>query len=287
MFFRTYRIEHMDGIDGMDDMDSTETIDDMEENIMGKVISLMNEKGGVGKSALTLSSAWELAKRGKRVLIIDMDGQMANVSYLSGVKTDDSTSTMSDVLLRGVPIRDAILPLPKAGDMKLDIVPATVAMAIIPQTAKIRTMKKVVQEIRDDYDYVFLDVNPSPDWRHALTMSVLDGVVVVMRPDVLSLEANHGIFDSIEEIQESMNPGMKVYGFILNCFDPRTRLGAAVVSKAEEMAEFYGTKLFDTKIRNAVVFSESAISKMGVTDYAPKSSVAEDIRLFVTELEAC
>lgn len=253
---------------------------------MGKIISLMNEKGGVGKSALTFSTAWELAKRGKKVLIIDMDGQMANISYLAGVSTNDSTNTMSDVLLRGVSIRETIVPLPKADGMKLDIVPATVAMAVIPQTAKVRNMKRAISEIRDEYDYVFLDVNPSPDWRHALTMSVLDGIVVVMRPDVLSLEANNGIFDSIDEVRESMNPGMSVFGFVLNCFDPRTRLGAAVVSKAKEMAEYYGTKLFDTKIRNAVVFSESAISRTGVTDYAPKSAVADDIRAFVNELSA-
>ena len=253
---------------------------------MGKVLSLMNEKGGVGKSALTFSCAWELAMRGKKILLIDMDGQMANISYLAGIETDDHTLTMADVLLRGVSIRDTVVNLPKSSEgMMIQIVPANASMAGLPQTAKISRMKKAIQEIKGDYDYVFLDVNPSPDWRHALTMSVLDGIVVVMRPDILSLEANRGIFDSIDEIQVSANPDMKVLGFVLNCYDSRTRLGSAVVDKASEMAEYYRTRLFDTRVRNAVAFSESAISRMGVTSYAPKSFVADDIRSLTNELE--
>lgn len=76
---------------------------------MGKIITLMNEKGGVGKSSLTYSVAWELAKNHQKVLIIDMDGQMANITYLAGVKTRDDTKTMNDVLLHNTSIKDAIV----------------------------------------------------------------------------------------------------------------------------------------------------------------------------------
>ena len=254
--------------------------------VMGKVISLMNEKGGVGKSALTFSCAWELSKKGKRVLIIDLDGQTANVTYLAGVAVNENTETMVDVFTKRISIRNIVKRVPKADSFQvLDIVPANVNLTGISQTSKISVMKHAIREILDDYDYIFIDVNPSPDWRHALTLSVLDFVCVVMKPDVMSLEANDGIFDSIDEVKESINPNLKVLGFVVNCFDPRTRIGSSVVEKANEMAEYYNTCVFGTKIRNAVAFSESAISKMGVTDYSPKSLVAEDLRQFVNELE--
>ena len=252
---------------------------------MGKVIALMNEKGGVGKSALTFSCAWNMVEKGKRVLVVDMDGQKANITYLAGVKTDVGTKTIEDVLLRDVPIQDCIQSVPCGQqDCTLDIVPATVQMAALPTTAKMSKMKKVMREIKQQYDMVFLDVNPSPDWRHALTLSVLDGVGVVMLPDVLSLEANRGVFDSIEEITEGANANLKVLGIILNQFDIRTRLAKAVIDKAGEMAQFYGALLFATKVRKAVALSESAAAHIGVTAYAPASAVANDIRALTDEL---
>lgn len=251
---------------------------------MGKILALMNEKGGVGKSALTFSCAWNMMEIGHRVLIVDMDGQMANITYLAGVATDSHTKTMEDILLRDEDATECVVRVNSLGTGCLDMIPATVQMAALSSTAKISKMKKVLRSLAQKYDYVFLDVNPSPDWRHALTLSVLDGVCIVMLPDILSLEANKGIFDSIEEVQESTNQELKVLGFVLNEFDNRTRLSRAVIEKAQQMAEYCNTHLFETKIRKAVTFSESAATHEGVTAYAPKSAIAEDIRNLTREL---
>lgn len=252
---------------------------------MGKVIALMNEKGGVGKSSLTYSSAWLLAESGKKVLIVDMDGQMANVTYISGVETDDSTATMNDVLLHNVDVKKSVLQVNSESELPLYIIPANTTMADAMTTAKISKIKKVVKELKDEFDYIFFDVNPAPDWKHALTLSVVDYVGIVMLPDVLSLEANVGIVDSITEIKDGVNPGLKVMGIILNQYNSRTNLGKAVQANAEKMAEYLDTKVFDTKIRKAVVMGESVSSHKGVTSYAPKSDVAGDIIMFVREME--
>jgi chromosome partitioning protein len=204
---------------------------------------------------------------------------------LSGIDTDADTLTMQDVLMRDTDVKKAILPIKKAkDDWTFDIVPATVDMVGLSHTAKISKMKKTIASLRDSYDFIFLDVNPSPDWRHALTLSVLDGVCIVMKPDILSLEANRGIFDSIEEVQESTNQDLKVLGFVLNYYDSRTRLGSSVAKKAEQMAEYYDTKVFDTAVRGAVAMSESALYRVGVTEYAPKSTVADDVRSLTDEI---
>lgn len=246
---------------------------------MGKVIGLMNEKGGVGKSALTFSCAWYLMESGKKVLIIDMDGQQANITYLSGVKTDSSTKTMEDVLLKDVDPLVCCVNVASSSDGVLDVLPATIQMAGLPSTAKITKMKKSVRVLAAQYDYVFVDVNPSPDWRHALALSVLDEVYVVMLLDVLSLEANRGIFDSIEEVQDSTNSNLVVGGILLNQADLRTKLANAVLDKVKEMAAFYHTTVCDEAcVRKAVALAESVAAHQGITAYAEKSAVADDIR---------
>lgn len=260
---------------------------------MGRILSLMNEKGGVGKSTLTYAVAWELMQQGQKVLIIDMDGQKANISYLAGIHVDNHTLTMQNVMMQGTSIQDAIQSVAKQTNAmtsdntvlgSISMIPAGINTSYMQPTVKISQMKKIVGSIKNDYDFIFLDVNPSPDWRHALTLSVLDYIAVIMMPDVVSLEANSGIFDSILEVQESFNSNLKVLGFILNQFDGRTNLAKAVVQKSSQMAEYYQTEVFQTTIRKSVLVGESAVSHKGVTGYAPKATVSDDIRLLTKEL---
>lgn len=250
---------------------------------MGKTIALMNEKGGVGKSSVTYSVAWCLAEQGKKVLIVDMDGQMASITYLSGVETNDDTLTMYDILLRNKDADDAVLRV--SDELELFIIPSTNAVADTMTTAKISRMKKVIQELRSEYDYIFFDVNPSPDWKHALTLSVSDYVGIVMLPDVLSLEANMGIVDSIEEVQANSNSNLKVLGIIMNQFNTQTNLAKAVEDKASAMAEHLQTSVLKSKIRKAVVMGESASAHVGITAYAGRSDIANDIKSLTCEIE--
>lgn len=250
---------------------------------MGKTIALMNEKGGVGKSSVTYSVAWYLAEQGKKVLIVDMDGQMASITYLSGVETNDDTLTMYDVLLRNKNADDAVLRV--SNELELYIIPSTNAVADAMTTAKISRMKKVIQELRSEYDYIFFDINPSPDWKHALTLSVSDYVGIVMLPDVLSLEANMGIVDSIEEVQANSNSNLKVLGIIMNQFNTQTNLAKAVEDKASAMAEHLQTSVLKSKIRKAVVMGESASAHVGITAYAGRSDIANDIKSLTCEIE--
>lgn len=250
---------------------------------MGKTMALMNEKGGVGKSSVTYSVAWCLAEQGKKVLIVDMDGQMASITYLSGVETNDDTLTMYDILLRNKNTDDAVLRV--SNELELYIIPSTNAVADAMTTAKISRMKKVIQELRSEYDYIFFDVNPSPDWKHALTLSVSDYVGIVMLPDVLSLEANMGIVDSIEEVQANSNSNLKVLGIIMNQFNTQTNLAKAVEDKASAMAEHLQTSVLKSKIRKAVAMGESASAHVGITAYAGRSDIANDIKSLTCEIE--
>lgn len=244
-------------------------------------ITFINEKGGVGKTSVCFNSAWELSRRGRRVLMIDMDGQKANLTFFTGADQNDNIITMADVFKGDVSIRDIVMNVKE----NLDIIPANSSMANLGMEAKVIKFRKSIAELADDYDYIFIDVNPAPGWSHYLSLSVSDYAVIVMLPDIASLEGNKGILETIEEIQGTTNPGLDILGLLFNKNNSRTILAKQVTEAAEAMAAAAGTSVFDTKIRNSVALSENIIAHTGITEYAPSSPSAEDFILFIKELE--
>lgn len=248
---------------------------------MGKIITFINEKGGIGKTSTCMNLAWHLSDS-KKILLVDMDGQRANLTFFLGIEKAPGLITMYNILTQEREAEDGIISVKK----NLDIIPADNQVANFSQgTAKITRMKKVMAECREKYDYIFIDVNPTPNWSHVLALSGTDFCVIPMLPDVASLEANRGIAESIEEIKETANPDLKVLGIVFNKNNNRTNLSQAVSEIAEKMAEKLDTKVFKHKIRNTVKLSENVSLHMGITEYAPVSDGAEDIRLLADEIE--
>lgn len=248
---------------------------------MASVITFINEKGGIGKTSCCFNIAWELSAR-KRILMIDLDGQRANLTYFCGVKKPADLLTIFDVLRKGKDIKDVILPV-KDG---LDLVPATVDVSSLDQSAKVSLMKKVIREIRPEYDYILMDVSPTPNWGQFLALSSSDYAIVPMLPDITSLEADNGIIETVEEVRDSSNSNLIVLGLLFNRNDNRTNLSKQVKSMAEKMAAKLQTKVFDTKIRNSVSMGENVYYHVGITEYDPKSSVAGDVKALVAEIES-
>lgn len=254
------------------------------------VLCLMNEKGGVGKSTLTFSAAWELGKAGRKVLLIDMDGQQANLTYLSGV--EHVKYTMADVLTKNVDPADAVVSVGRpcdTDDKPIAIIPANSDMVNLSQTVKITRMKKTIEALKKDYDCIFLDVSPSPDWRHALVLSVLDQVHIVVNPDVMSLEAITGMMESITEVQESgVNSKLKIGHFILNEFDQQSNLGKDVYERLVSLTKDYVQQKGDGPIivRKSVAVKEAALQHIGIRDYRkPKTeNVKSDVYMMTERL---
>ncbi len=244
---------------------------------MGKVITLINENGGIGKTSLIFNTAWELS-RGSKVLMIDLDGQKGNLTFFSGIKAAEIT--MYDVLERGKDIKDAIQNVKKG----LDLIPADNDVTSISQKSKMTYMKKLMSSLKRSYDYIFIDVNPNPDWRHFLTLTSADFILIPMRPDPKALEGSNGIIESIMEAKE-YNRGLKILGMVINLYDKRTALGKDVIEAAEKRAVKLKGKVFKSKIRRCVALSENVQIHEGVTDYAPSSNAAADIKEFVKELK--
>ncbi len=247
---------------------------------MAKIVTFIAEKGGTTRSSVVFSTSWELASRGKKILIIDMDGQAANISYYAGVNVSYDMLTIVDIF-KGKSFSDAVKNIKD----NLDIIPANADLTNLGQTAKLSELKKALKSIRDHYDYIFIDVNPTPGWTHFLSLSVADGAVIVSLPDVACLKANEGILDSIDEIKDATNPNLLVLGLLFGKNENRTSMSKQVHDVAMAMMERVNSSVFDTSIRNAVVMGELVAVHQGVTDYAASSPVANDIRAFANELE--
>lgn len=246
-----------------------------------RVISVINEKGGLGKSNICSNLGSCLANElGRKVLLIDTDGQRANLSYMLGVDKTDDLLTMFDVLMKSEDAEKAIV---KISD-NLHIIPATVQLSAVNQAAKITRMKKAIEGLKADYDYIIIDPSPSPCWMHTLILAAADGVLIPMEADVTCLEANRGIAETIFDIQD-INAKLYVLGIVFNKYKGRRRLTGQVQQVANAMAEDLDTKIFDSIIRDTAPLAECVARHIGVTEYAPKSDAAQDIRNFVAEFE--
>ena len=142
-----------------------------------------------------------------------------------------------------------------------------------------------LKEVENEYDYVFMDVNPTPGRAHAMTLAVADYAIIPMEPDVLSLSGTSGIAETIEQFKEEANHNLKVLGIVFNKFSPRTNLAKDVYLETSKIARKLNTKIFDSTIRRGISLSELPASHAGITDYDPGSPVAEDIIRFTNEFE--
>lgn len=248
---------------------------------MGKIIAYINEKGGVGKSSVCYNVGWALAEKGNKVLMVDLDGQRANLTFIAGIDKPTSLATIYDVLTDGLDIRQTVLIV----EDNLHIVPATADVAGLDKNASIERMKESMEQLRPYYDYIFIDVSPTPNRGHALALASSDGVIIPMLPDVTSLEANMGVVESIQIVQDKINPELKVLGIIFNKYTWRLLLSSQVTATASKMAEALNSRVFKTKIRQGVALSENVGKHQGITAYAPKSKVADDIRELCKEIE--
>lgn len=252
--------------------------------IILKKITFINESGGVGKTSCCFNTAWELALRGKKVLVIDMDGQKANISYFCGLEENgreyEERMTVYNVICMGTPAEDAIVSVSN----NLSLMPANYFMATLPENARMKRFKDALDSVSENFDYAFIDVNPSPTRAHALALGVSDYAVVPILPDVKSIVGLYGVAESINDIRDEVNPSLKVLGVLINRNTNRSNVSKSSKGVASEFAKAMDTALFDSSIRESVRLQEVVKVHKGVTEYAPQEKVSADFRAFADEL---
>ena len=222
---------------------------------MGKVISVSNQKGGVGKTTTAVNVAAFIAEKGKRVLIIDIDPQ-ANAGYGVGIHAGEKDPSIYEVLIGRIPIRDAII---KTSLPELYLIPSNIHLAgaqvdLLDMEGKEFVLRKAMQDIRNEFDYIFIDCPPSLGILTLNSLAAADSVIIPLQCEYYALEGLNQLLQIIAMVQENLNRSLAIEGVVMTMYDSRTNLSRQVVS---DVREYFANKVFKTIIPRNVRLSEA------------------------------
>lgn len=247
---------------------------------MSKIVSVALQKGGVGKSTTVLEIGANLAAMGHKVLLIDMDPQQ-NLSRMAG--GDFEMVSIYDVLSGDIEAQDAIQAV-----TGMDIIIADKQLKFADRDFAgeddIYRLAAALRSIRDRYDFIVVDTPPSLGVLPSMALCAAEGCVVPCEATSNGAQGLGQLSDSIREVREKYNPGLKTLGIVLTQYTWRTTFNRVMKDEIKKHAAAMGTKVFDTYIRSAVVVQEAQGFQQSVAEYAPKSKPAQDYRALTEEI---
>lgn len=240
---------------------------------MGKVISIANQKGGVGKTTTAVNLSSGLAHQGKKVLIIDIDPQ-GNTTSGIGVEKGDVDHCIYNILVEDMKVTDVIIPTTTEN---LYIVPSTIQLAgaeieLVPTISREVRLKNAINDVRDLYDYVIIDCPPSLGLLTLNSLTASNSVLIPVQCEYYALEGLSQLLNTVRLVQKHLNHQLEIEGVLLTMFDARTNLGIQVI---EEVKKYFHEKVFSTIIPRNVRLSEAPSHGESIISYDPRSRGAE------------
>ena len=246
---------------------------------MGKVISLVNQKGGVGKTTTSINLSASLAVLGKKVLLIDLDPQ-GNTTTGVGINKGDIEKSVYDVLIGECKIEEAMI---KTKYKKLYVFPATINLAgldieLVEKShrengfLKGEQLKNHLADIRDSFDYIIIDCPPSLGVITTNALTASNSVIIPVQCEFFALEGISQLLKTIMLAQKTLNPTLNIEGVLLTMLDARTNLGFEVV---EDIRKYFKEKVYNTIIPRLVRLTEAPSHGEPIIAYDPKSKGSE------------
>ncbi|GAB3736801.1 ParA family protein [Amycolatopsis oliviviridis] len=249
------------------------------------VMAMCNQKGGVGKTTSTINLGAALAECGRRVLLVDFDPQGA-LSVGLGIQPHELDQTVYNVIMeRSVSITDVIRKTRVDG---VDLLPSNIDLSaaevqLVAEVGREHTLLRVLRPVMNDYDYVLVDCQPSLGLLTVNALTAADGVIIPLECEFFSLRGVALLIDTIEKVQERLNPKLDITGILATMYDPRTLHSKEVMAR---VVEAFGDTVFDTVINRTVRFPETTVAGEPITTWAPKSAGAAAYRALAREVIA-
>ena len=246
---------------------------------MGKIISLVNQKGGVGKTTTSINLSASLAVLGKKVLLIDLDPQ-GNATTGIGISKGDIDKSIYDVMTDKCNASDAIV---KTKYKNLSVIPATINLAGLdielleksreePNFSKGGQLKLKINQIKDYFDYIIMDCPPSLGLITTNALTASNSVIIPVQCEFFALEGIMQLLNTIMIAQKSLNPTLDIEGVLLTMLDSRTNLGFEVV---EDIRKYFKERVYNTIIPRLIKLTESPSHGKPILAYDPKSKGTE------------
>ena len=248
---------------------------------MGKIISVANQKGGVGKTTTTVNLSTILAKKGKKVLLIDTDPQ-GNATSGLGVSKDVELSVY-DILIGDTEFDET---LQETAIKNLKVCPSNISLAgaevqLVSMMSREQRLKTKLDKIKDQYDYILIDCPPSLGLVTLNAFTASDSVLIPVQCEYFALEGLGQLLNTVNLVKKHLNKNLEIEGALLTMYDARTNLSNQVV---KEVKKYFENKVYKTVIPRNVRLSEAPSYGMPITVYDPRSKGAKAYEKFAKEL---
>lgn len=251
-------------------------------SILGKIICIANQKGGVAKTTTAVNIGASLAMMGQPVLLVDIDPQ-GNASSGLGIDKSKLERCIYDVLINDIPAEEVLIGTEVRN---LHILPSTIQLAgaeveMVSLIAREQILKRALTPLKDRYRYIIIDCPPSLGLLTLNALAAADSVLIPIQCEFYALEGVGQLMNTIQLVQKHLNPGLKIEGVLLTMFDARLNLSIQVV---DEVKKVFGNKVYKNIIPRNVRLSEAPSHGIPVVIYDPKSRGAEAYRELAKEV---
>lgn len=238
-----------------------------DSNSKTRIISIINQKGGVGKSTTAVNLSAALSSKGKKVLLVDFDPQGNSTSGF-GIEKEELEQCVYDALIHNVSAEELIHD---TDCERVFVIPATIQLAgaeieLVSAMARETRLKELLAPVQNEFDYIFIDCPPSLGLLTINALAAADSVLIPIQCEYYALEGVTKLLESMRMVKERINRSLDVFGVLMTMYDSRTSLANQVV---DEVRAYFGDKVFDTLVPRTVKISEAPSFGMPVIEYAP------------------
>jgi chromosome partitioning protein len=242
---------------------------------LGRILSFANQKGGVGKTTTAVNLAAYIAASGYRVLLVDSDSQ-ANATSSLGVDKNRDAASVYEVLMGEAQAREAILPIERSAlrgrlhllPSSVELAGAEVELAALPQGQREYRLRRALETVRQEYDFILVDCPPSLGLLTLNALAAADSVIIALQCEYLALEGLMQLTNTVSLVLRGLNRNLSILGIVMTMYDSRTNLSAQVVS---EVRTHFPRETFSTLIPRSVRLSEAPSYGLTILEYDPNS----------------